>query len=340
MVYGVVFGGRSYEHEISIVSAIALKEKLQDARFIFIDQERDFYLIDPSDLKASTFSKGLYKKAPKLELKKGGFFQKGFLKEKRVEFDVAINLVHGADGEDGKLASLFSFYGIPFIGPRIEGSVVSYNKLFTKLFAKSIGCDVIDYQVISQDKIEPIRFEYPIIIKPLRLGSSIGVSVVKSKDELSYALDVAFEFDTEVIVEPFIEGIKEYNLAGCKASSFIFSKLEEVQKKEFLDFDKKYKDFRQDEVVDANLPAGVKERFKETFVKVYDPLFLGSIIRIDFFLHQDTIYINEINPVPGSLANYLFDDFNGVLDTLAQNLPKEPSIKIDYLYINSISAKK
>jgi len=116
---------------------------------------------------------------------------------------------------------------------------------------------------------------------------------------------VAFEFDDEVIVEPFLEGIKEYNLAGCKADSFIFSKLEEVLKGEFLDFDKKYRDFRQKEIVEAKMVEGLKEHIKECFKKIYEPLFLGSLIRIDFFVYKGEVYINEINPIPGSLANYL-----------------------------------
>ncbi|MRJ02733.1 MAG: D-alanine--D-alanine ligase [Epsilonproteobacteria bacterium] len=340
MKYGIIFGGRSYEHEISIVSAIALKEKLPTASFIFLDQEHNFYLIESDQLRSSLFTKGEYKRFPRLELGKGGFYRRGLFREKRVPFDVAINLIHGADGEDGKMAALLMFHGIPFIGPRIEGSVMSYNKLFTKLYAKGIGCDVIEYQLLKREKIEPIQFDYPIIIKPLRLGSSIGVSVVRQESELSYALDVAFEFDDEVLIEPFFQGIEEYNLAGCRGSGFLFSKLERVEKRDFLDFDKKYKDFRQEKVEEAQLPAALSERIKECFVKVYEPLFLGAIIRIDFFVHRDRVYINEINPVPGSLAHYLFDNFRSVLDELARNLPKERPISVDYRYLNSISAKK
>jgi D-alanine-D-alanine ligase len=340
MVYGIVFGGSSYEHEISIVSAIALKELLPSVKFIYLDAERDFYLIEPEQLKASTFSKGEYKKAPRLTLQKGGFYQKGMLGQKRLEIDVAIDLVHGRDGEDGKLAALFTFFEIPFIGPRIEGSVISYNKLFTKLYAKAVGCEVIEYQLLRRGALEPLRFSYPVIVKPLRLGSSIGVSVVRDESELSYALDVAFEFDDEVLVEPFIEGVREYNLAGCKAGNFIFSKLEEVTKEEYLDFDKKYRDFGRKEVREAEVPAALAERIKKSFMAIYDPLFLGALIRIDFFVHNDTVYINEINPVPGSLANYLFDDFRTVLDSLAQHLPTEPKISVDFRYLHSISAKK
>ena len=339
MQYIVLFGGRSFEHEISIVSAIALKDIIE-ALFIYIDANRDFYLIPKDEMKSATFSKKRFLKFPKVELKKGGFYQKALLKEKRVDGDVVINLVHGSDGEDGKLAGILEFFEMEFIGPRVEGSVISYNKLLTKLFAKEVGCEVLEYQVISKEHIEPVRFSYPVIVKPLRLGSSIGVSIVKSEDELTYALDVAFEFDDEVLIEPFIEGIKEYNLAGCKADSFIFSKLEEVQKGEFLDFDKKYRDFSKKSVEDAPLSEGLKEHIYDCFKKIYDPYFKGSIIRIDFFVHKGELYINEINPIPGSLANYLFEDFPSVLNRLSRYLPKPKDITIDYRYINSISAKK
>ena len=342
MTYAIVFGGSSYEHEISIVSAIVLKEKINENKiFIFLDSERDFYFINEKDMKSKYFSSKEYKNSPQLLLKKDGFYQKALLKEKKLEFDCIINLVHGRDGEDGKLASLFDFYKIPYIGPRIEASVISYNKHFTKMFAKEIGLNVIDYQIIKKDSIEPIKFDYPVIIKPLRLGSSIGVTVVRDSDELSYALDVAFEFDDEIIVEPFIEGIKEYNLAGCKAGNFIFSVIEEPKKKDFLDFEKKYLDFSRSEKVEAaHIQDDLEKRIKESFEKIYDPLFKGAIIRCDFFVKNGEIYLNEINPIPGSLANYLFDDFNTVLNRLSSYLPKERDIKIDYTYIHSIQGMK
>ncbi|NPA04113.1 MAG: D-alanine--D-alanine ligase [Epsilonproteobacteria bacterium] len=340
MEFAIVFGGRSYEHEISIVSAIALKEKLKEATLIFLDPQGEFYLI-PNTPKAKLFTTQEYKDFPKLTLKKGGFFKKGFFKDKKLPIDIVINLVHGAEGEDGELASLFEFYEISYIGPRIEASVISYNKLFTKLYAKELGIDVLEYQLIRKENITPIKFNYPIIIKPLHLGSSIGVSIVNEESELSYALDIAFEFDDEVLVEPFIAGIEEYNLAGAKGkNSFIFSKLEKVQKNQFLDFDKKYLDFSRKEIKEAPLNLEVKERFFETFKKIYDPLFKGAIIRVDFFFYQNKIYLNEINPVPGTLAAYLFEDVSTVINSVARAIPKRRKIPIEYRYIHSLGAKK
>jgi len=344
MKLALVFGGSSYEHEISIVSAITLKNILKrtDLEFIFIDANRDFYLIDAKDMKSKFFSSKEYlKKAKKLSIKKGGFEYKTLIGSKDVDFDVALNVIHGRDGEDGKIASLFEFFNIKYIGPRVEASVLSFNKLYTKLLADSLGVKSIDYKHITKDDSRDLDLTYPVIIKPSRLGSSIGVSIVKSKEELDYALDVAFEFDDDVLIEPFIDGIKEYNLAGSFTNDWELSIVEEPQKEEFLDFDKKYLDFARDErVSQADISQELKAKIEDNFKKIYNHLFKGAIIRCDFFVVDNEVYLNEINPIPGSLANYLFEDFETLLHKVATNLPTQKDIKIDYLYINSIQKAK
>ncbi len=217
----ILFGAKSFEHEISIVSAIAMKKVLDmDITYIFCDYERNFYLIPTEDIKSDRFSSGRYKKDKSLSIFKGGFFIKSFTGYKKIESDIVLNLIHGQDGEDGKIASLLEFFEIDFIGPRVEASVISYNKLLTKLFAKEIGIDVLEYQTIKKGEDYEIKIAYPFIIKPLRLGSSIGISVIKSENELEYALESAFEYDDTVLIEPFVEGITEYNLAGYWAREF------------------------------------------------------------------------------------------------------------------------
>ena len=344
MTIATLFGGSSYEHEISIVSAITLKKVLKSINtiFIFVDSAREFYLIEPNKMKSKTFSSGEYKKCKRLIIDKGGFYQKGFLGSRRaLEFDVVLNLIHGRDGEDGKIAGVLEFFQIPFIGPRVDASVFSYNKLYTKLLAKYLNINVLDYRLLNRDSKREIDLDFPVIVKPVRLGSSIGVSVANSKDELDYALDVAFEFDEDVIIEPFIKGIKEYNLAGAKAKEWRLSLIEEPQKGEMLDFEKKYMDFSRDErVKEANLNQDLKNQIIANFKKIYEPLFLGSLIRCDFFVIDDRIYLNEINPIPGSMANYLFDDFEALLRDLATSLPKEQNINIDYRYIDTIQKAK
>lgn len=159
--------------------------------------------------------------------------------KKSLDVDVVLNITHGGDGEDGLLASLFEFNNLPYIGPRKGACAVAFNKFLTKGYASSVDVKTIQYKYYTKEsEINVVQF--PVIIKPVTLGSSIGVSIVKTQEELEYALDVAFELDDAIIIEPFIAGIKEYNLAGCKINGeYNFSIIEEPQKAEFLDFDKK-----------------------------------------------------------------------------------------------------
>ncbi|MDH4944104.1 D-alanine--D-alanine ligase [Sulfurimonas sp. C5] len=339
----ILFGGASFEHEISIVSAITLKEKLAafDLTFIFCDSDHTFYLIDPSKMKAVTFSKGEHKKMPQLSLTQGAFVQKSLFSTREHSATV-LNLIHGADGEDGTIASLLDFYGMKYIGPRTDASVFSFDKVYTKYLCDAIGVKSVEYEVLKKSEHKDISFEYPVIVKPARLGSSIGVSIVKEESQMDYALDTAFEFDDTVLVEPFLEGVKEYNLAGYKAGNEIkFSIVEEPHKEEFLDFEKKYMDFsRSEQVLKAEISEELVAKLQKNFEKVYDGLFEGALIRCDFFVHNDEVLLNEINPIPGSMANYLFADFANAIEELAASLNEKKRIGASYEYIHSISKAK
>jgi D-alanine-D-alanine ligase len=320
MNIAILFGGSSFEHEISIVSAITMKKVLKKSTltYIFVSPERAFYLVDSDKINSKLFSSGEYKKGKQLTLKQGGFFTEGMFGSKEVDFDIALNLIHGRDGEDGKISSLMEFFSVPFISPRIEASSLSYNKLYTKFLAESLGVKTVPYEHLSRNGDRTISMEYPVIIKPVRLGSSIGVSIVKDVSELDYALDVAFEFDTDVIVEPFIEGVKEFNQAGTFTSEWELSIVEEPQKEEFLDFEKKYMDFSRDsQVLSADISDALKENIQEGFKKIYDPLFRGSIIRCDFFVVENEVLLNEINPIPGSMQII----FSRILKAWCRDLP-------------------
>ena len=343
MNIAILFGGSSFEHEISIVSAITMKKVLKKSTitYIFVDAQREFYLIDTDKINSKLFSSGEYKKSKKLTLKSGGFSIEGMFGSKAVNFDVMLNLIHGRDGEDGKISSMMEFFNVPYISPRTEASSLSYNKLYTKFLAESLGVKTVAYEYLSKNDERKISMAYPVIVKPVRLGSSIGVSIVKEESELDYALDVAFEYDTDVIVEPFIEGVKEYNQAGSFTNNWELSIVEEPQKEEFLDFEKKYMDFSRDsQVLAADISSEVETQIKETFKKIYGTLFKGSIIRCDFFVVEGEVLLNEINPIPGSMANYLFEDFEGMVERLSKVLPREEKITVDYTYIHSIQSAK
>jgi len=339
----ILFGGASFEHEISIVSAITLKEKLSsfDLTFVFCDQDHSFYLIEASKMKATTFSRGEHKKMPQLNVANGAFVQKGMFSSIEHK-DTVLNLIHGADGEDGTVAAMLDFFSIKYIGPRVNASVFSYDKRYTKWLCEAKEIRSLRYEILSSDIHKDVTIPYPIIIKPASLGSSIGVSIVRDESELDYALDTAFEFDSSIIVEPFIEGVKEYNLAGFMADDKIhFSIVEEPQKNEFLDFEKKYMDFsRSEQVLKADIDDELVHRLKTNFERVYRGLFEGALIRCDFFVIDGEVYLNEINPIPGSMGNYLFEDFNISLELLSNSLPHAKRVKIDYDYIHSIASAK
>jgi len=339
----ILFGGASFEHEISIVSAITLKEKLSsfDLSFIFCDQDHSFYLIEPSKMKAITFSKSEHKKMPKLSISNGGFVKKGMFSSEEYS-GLMLNLIHGADGEDGTLASILDFFSIKYIGPRVDASVFSYDKRYTKWLCEAKDIKSVNYEVLTSNVHKDISIDYPIIVKPSRLGSSIGVSIVREESQLDYALDCAYEYDNSIIVESFLEGVKEYNLAGFMADGKIhFSIVEEPQKNEFLDFEKKYMDFsRSEQVLKADISEELEAKLKTNFEKVYRGLFEGALIRCDFFVVNGEVYLNEINPIPGSMANYLFEDFKASLELLSNSLPHSKRTKISYDYIHSISQAK
>lgn len=339
----LLFGGASYEHEISIVSAITVKGKLSrfDLSFIFCDQDHTFYLIDASKMKATTFSRGEHRKMPQLFMTNGGFEQRGLFGSKKFDMPV-LNIIHGGDGEDGSIAAMLDFYNIAFIGPRKEASMLSFDKHYTKWMASSLGVKTLPFEAITQNTRKEIKTAYPFIVKPARLGSSIGVSVVQDASALEYALDVAFEFDTVLLIEPFIGGVKEYNLAGFSAhGEMTYSIVEEPQKAEFLDFEKKYLDFsRSSTVAQAHISETLVQQLKTAFNAIYSPLFEGAIIRCDFFVIDDEVYLNEVNPIPGSMANYLFEDFQGSVNKLLGSLPTKKEIRVQYDYIHSISSAK
>ena len=340
----ILFGGASFEHEISIVSAITIKEKLSgfDLDFIFCDQDHTFYLIEPSKMKAITFSKSEHKKMPKLTLIQGAFLQKTMFSSNEYN-SIVLNLIHGADGEDGSISALLEFYSIRYIGPRMDASLFSYDKRYTKYLCEAKDIKSVKYEILNSNEHTNITINYPIIIKPASLGSSIGVSIVRDENDLDYALDSAFEYDKNILVEPFIEGVKEYNLAGYKDKDgeIHFSIIEEPQKEEFLDFEKKYMDFsRSEQVLKADIDESLVKKLQQNFRKVYDGLFDGALIRCDFFVVDGEVLLNEINPIPGSMANYLFEDFTKVIVDLSSALPHHKRAKVDYQYIHSISSAK
>lgn len=262
----VFFGGRSPEHDVSIVTGLQILQALDRARFdafpVYVTPDgawliggvlsrKENYLLDKST-RAQTQEVTLDVTAGRtgrLLPKKTGMFAPG----KSVEFDVAIPSFHGLYGEDGNVQGLFEFAGVPYAGMRTMASSILMDKAATKKFLIALGIPVLPYTILRRPKegyivpkaeLESLLkgFSFPLILKPSHLGSSIGVAKVTNAEEIAASLPAIFEFDDTAILEPFVPNLVEYNVAVANIGGAITTSAIErpKAKEELLDFKTKY----------------------------------------------------------------------------------------------------
>ncbi|QRG86227.1 D-alanine--D-alanine ligase family protein [Bulleidia sp. zg-1006] len=341
---GVFFGGESVEHEVSIISAQQAIHALDKNKYevipLYIAKDRKIYYNLEKFFAVESFTNlpALLKESTQVTLVNlgnecvirpihTGFFQKKDLGN----IDLAIPVIHGTTGEDGIIQGLFEMLKIPFAGCDIYGSVVGQDKVFQKHILHDnhlpitpwfwvYGQDIENYQTQILEKVNTLG--YPVILKPARTGSSIGISVAHNHEDFLESFKDARRYDEKVIIEKVIKPMREINCSvigdytGSKASV-----LEEVtqQEKELLDFDKKYgaggsKGDSGMAATSRMVPAPlsneetkyIQQLAKDTF-RVLDS---AGVCRIDFIMDAETkkIYVNEINTIPGSLAFYLWQE--------------------------------
>lgn len=303
MKIGIFFGGNSKEHEISIITAYAVKRKLinfYDVKMIYIDFNQNVY--DASKLSLNDFKNKKYKK-----LKKTMLVQHGI---KSTSLDCAVLAVHGENCEDGIISALCRFYNIPFVGCDILASSISLDKFATYQYLKNDLPLIETKRYTRHDFIIGNVVDYfPCILKPTYGGSSIGINICSSKDEFFIKAKESLKECDEIIIQPFYKDILEYNMAFYENGN---SKLEKIDKKsEYFSFDDKYNESFK--MIHQKLVLDDEEKFITLGRRVYELLRCKGIIRIDFFKIKDEIYINEINTIPGSLGMYLFDNFSNIL---------------------------
>lgn len=305
MRVGIFFGGLAPEHEISIITAYQVKEKIEEDHECYLLYVKGLgQIYDASRKQIKDFKK------KKLKMNKAVLYDCGFNKKR---LDVAIICTHGENGEDGTLAGLLKFYGIPYVGSEMFSSALFMDKNLTHRFLDKydICTRAISYSRDDYIKNKEIPF-MPCIVKPSRLGSSIGISVCKDKKMLKDALSLGFLYDYELIIEEYLEGFKEYNVA---CSNNYISKVETIQNKnDIFSFEDKYEDaFKHSHktIVEDN---GITLRIKEIARMIYVDFKLKGIARYDFMVTPSKIYLGEVNTIPGALASYLFDDFKKVIN--------------------------
>ena len=244
------------------------------------------------------------------------------IKRKTVEIHCAINCMHGRYGEDGTLVGMLRLCNIPFVSPDLFASALSIDKDLTKVVMDGIGVKTAPYVRIKRSdffkksqtfiKFVAKRIGFPCIVKPSRLGSSIGIEKVDNEEKLFGAICQAFNYDDKIICEPYLPNARDLNCAVYKVGDKIrLSEIEEAMKKsEILSFADKYgggeKAVGCDRRKAVDLPADIVEQIKKYCKDVYRKLDFSSIVRFDFLLSNGCVYLNEINAVPGSLAYYLF----------------------------------
>lgn len=315
---GVIFGGRSGEHEVSLVSATSIMQALDPAKYdvvpIGITREGKWL--------SSQRAMGLLKAANGLESEPERFLvpepgRRSLVtvdrpSETQEPLDVVIPIVHGTYGEDGTLQGLLELSNLPYVGAGVLGSAVGMDKITQKQLFENLGLPVVKYRwFLSRDCRERRDYVvrqvvktlgYPVFVKPANTGSSVGISKAHNRKELLEAMDLAMAYDRKVLFEAGVDGVREIECAVLGNNDPRASVLGEiVPSNEFYDYDAKYVDGKSNAIIPAKLPRQKAEAIRNMAVEAFRVLDLAGMARVDFFVTRKTgrVYLNEVNTLPG-----------------------------------------
>ena len=361
-----MFGGKTVEHEVSVISGIQALKSMDTDKYevipVYMTKENDMYTgPDIGKIESYRDIPALLKHSQRvIMVNDGGRVQlvpypaKMFGGQKPVAIDIAFPVVHGTNVEDGALQGYLKTVGVPFVGPDVTSSAISMDKFITKAVLKEAGVPVLDAKVYTMsdyeypekiaDDIEK-SFGYPVIIKPVNLGSSVGIGVAKSRDELIDAIDDAFRYAARVMAEHAISKLREINCSvlGDENEAFASECEEPLTSGEILSYEDKYVNSggkkggskggsgskgagmaNLSRKIPAELSPEKREEIRELAVKSFRALGCCGVSRIDFMIdeEEDMLYFNEINPIPGSLSFYLWEPvgvpYKELLDRMIQ----------------------
>ena len=364
---GLFFGGNSTEHEVSIVSALQAAEFFDKTKYdivpIYITKDNRFFVSEfTGKIEEYKNIKSLLEKSNQVLLVKNGKkvdlikYPFKFLGNKIYDYiDIAFPIVHGTNVEDGTLQGMLNMLGIPYVGCDVYSSAVGMDKYAMKCILKENN--KFKYLENSNDVKNEIKskFNYPVIVKPFNLGSSVGIRIAKDDYSLEDALDYAFGFSYKLIVEPAITSIKEVNCSVLgDIESAVASECEQpIGSGEILSYQDKYESSSGKKTGSSNakgtmeslsrkLPADIDENTRETIrnmaVDTFKTLGCNGVARIDFIIDEkeNKIYVNEINTIPGSLSFYLWKavgmDYPDLLEKLIQLAIKRTREQEDIIF--------
>lgn len=364
-VIGVFFGGKSVEHEVSIISAMQVIENLDSERYevvpVYISKDNRFYTSelltkvevfkDLEEVKRIANEVYFTNEDSKLVLNA----KKGVFKKVLAKLDVAFPVVHGLNVEDGTLEGLLEMYNIPYVGCDVCSSAVGMNKIIFKKVLEASKLPVVEYETLNVSEFEEDieksyekitrKLSLPIIVKPANLGSSVGIEVIKQKEEFKEKMQNVFAFCDSVLVERCVTNLREINCSvlGNYIEQEVSVLEEPIKNDEILSYKDKYmgdgsksgklgaKSGKLGGVkgsgmaslsrkIPAELTKSQEDEIYELAKETFKTLNCEGISRIDFIIDGDNnkIYVNEINTIPGSLSFYLWQpkgiNFHELLD--------------------------
>lgn len=326
----VFFGGQSVEHDISVITGVMTINCIDKEKFavlpIFVTKTGE-WKTGESLFDIDEFKNIDQKKLKRVTILNGdnALYQVKGKKLKQIEkIYCAINCLHGRNGEDGALAGLLAMSNIPLASPNMLSSSVSMDKNFTKLVLKALNIKTLKgVCVTSKSQVEKVlkELDFPLIVKPNFLGSSIGITKADDKEMLIDGIHNALRYGESAIIEPFLTDLTEINCAVYRDEKGIINLSEcekPISRADILSFKDKYQDGKRE--FPANLDIKISNKIKQISKKIYEDLGFSGVIRIDFFVSDKTVLVNEINSVPGSLSYYLFGDtkksFSSMLNSL------------------------
>lgn len=331
---GVIYGGRSGEHEVSLASAAAVFANLDRNRYeptaIRIEKDGRWTLPDQPPLVTSAAD--IIAAAPSARADRGlevhlvphpGADALLILDRSNgaravvssLALDVAFPVVHGPHGEDGTLQGLLELANVPYVGAGVLASAVGMDKAMTKVVFAAHNLPIVDYLVILKREWAQARkatlaaiagrLGFPVFVKPANLGSSVGISKAKHASELASALDLAAEFDRKIVVEAAVPSAREIEcavLGNDEPDASVPGEI--VPAGEFYDYHAKYIDDRSKLLIPAPLAPAVEDRVRTLAIEAFKAIEGAGMARVDFLLAGDSglLYLNELNTIPGFTA--------------------------------------
>lgn len=368
---GVFFGGKSVEHDVSIITAIQVMNALDSTIYevipVYVSRNGDWYTGEGMR-KIETFQKKDFLNAqtrihPAMSSEHGVLYSYpgGLLKRSKpvAKLDAAFMAFHGSQGENGSFQGVMEIMQIPYVGSGVKASAMAMDKSTVKDICRVEEIAVVPsvklqesewYESTDTYLVDIRKMNFPLIVKPNDLGSSIGISMVKNEEELQDGIDLAFQYSKTILVEQFVKNMKEVNCSVAKTIEGVqVSELEELVKNpdNLVTFDDKYVSDGQSEgmasakrIIPANLDAKTADLIRDYSRRIYNALDCDGLVRIDYMIDtvENTVFLNEINSIPGSLAFYLWEPlgvkFSQLLDSLIKrsmsDFAKKQKLRSEY----------